>query len=403
MTHAYDNLPPTFRQEIFDLCGEAEKLGIAPHILQAMLIAPMVSDHIAEAETIAGQRLDTLRLAVENNATQIMRLLSRLSFLMFVEYLQRLRNAQQPWQKTRWRLTLCGDDSLLVHAEASTQPDVVNIWSTLYKTYRKSHDLIVLGVTVGSKEGQFFFPLWVELWRQPGLRKQTRPQRMAAALLRLNQQVQQADESLCGIDFACDNGYHSPTVAKVVEECGLVLTTRLRSNQLVTLLSGESIAITDLVEKIRQTRKIRFDPRAGSQAYYWRCDVIHRDLGQGTLVIQRRKLKSGGYQYHYHFSQHKNAKAITVLQIAKRRWPIEVFFRESKQKLGLGHLPFRKWSSLRGHVAVRGLLYFLLAKVRRRLRWKQRDKTIGALLRRYGVTLVAIFRALFPLHPLKTA
>ncbi len=105
---------------------------------------------------------------------------------------------------------ICGDDSLLGHAEQSEQSDVVNIWSTLYKTYRKAHDLIVWGITIGAKEGGCFFPLWIEFWRQPGLRKQTRPQRIAAALLRLNHQLIEVAQSLDGIDFAVDNGYHSP-------------------------------------------------------------------------------------------------------------------------------------------------------------------------------------------------
>lgn len=398
MNATYDTLPETFRQELSTLTKEAYELGIEPTVLEALLLVPVVSDHFAQAERVAGQRLDTLRGALENNATKIMRLLMRVSFLLFLEYLLRFRCATEPWQKTRWRIVLCGDDSLLVHAEQSHQPDVVNIWSTLYKTYRKSHDLIVLGVTIGDKEGQFFFPLWVELWRQPGLRKQTRPQRMAAALLRLNQQLTERGQSLEGIDFAADNGYHSPTVGEAAEACGLVLTTRLRSNQQVTTLLGKPFVIKDWLAEAISMLPIRFDPRAGTQAYYWRREVIHPYLGHGTLVVQRRKLKSGGFEYHFHFSQHHNAKAITVLQIAKRRWPIEVFFRESKQQLGLGHLPYRKWASMRGHVAIRGLLYFLLSKVRRRLRWPKRQKTIGAFFRRYRETLEAIFQSLFPLN-----
>ena len=194
MNGTYDGLPPTFSQELSALLDEASTLGIDPKVLEALLMAPLVSNHIAEAETVAGQRLDTLRTAIEQNATQMMRLLSRLSFLLLLQYLLRFRQASHPWQNTRYRLVICGDDSLLVHAEQSEQPDVVNIWSPLYKTYRKAHDLIVLGVTVGAATGTFFFPLWVELWRQPGLRKQTRPQRMAAALLRLNHQLIEVGE-----------------------------------------------------------------------------------------------------------------------------------------------------------------------------------------------------------------
>ena len=44
-----------------ELLDEAETLGIDPKVLEALFIAPLISNHIAEAETVAGQRLDTLR------------------------------------------------------------------------------------------------------------------------------------------------------------------------------------------------------------------------------------------------------------------------------------------------------------------------------------------------------
>ncbi len=111
-------------------------------------------------------------------------------------------------------------------------------------------------------------------------------------------------------------------------------------------------------------------------------------------MIQRRQLRSGKHKYRYYFTQHQNAKGVTVLQIAKRRWPTEVFFREGKQKIGLGHISYRKWSSLRGHIALRGLLYWFLSNVRRLLRLKHKEKTVGALKRRFHEPLVDIFAAL---------
>ena len=80
MNCTYEKLSPTFSQELWELLDEAETLGIDPKVLEALFIAPLISNHIAEAETVAGQRLDTLRTAIEKNATKMMRLLSRLSF-----------------------------------------------------------------------------------------------------------------------------------------------------------------------------------------------------------------------------------------------------------------------------------------------------------------------------------
>jgi hypothetical protein len=391
MKSIYDSLPSSFSDVLSQINQQASSFGIDAETLGALLLQPLVSDNFNDAQQITGVRMDDLRQASREHGSDIMRLLCHLSMGQLATFIKRFNSAETPYQHTRWRIVLCGDDSLLVHAEESQQTGVVNIWSTLYKTYRKAHDLIVLGVTIGPGKGTFFFPLWVELWRQPSLRKQTRPQRMAAALLRLRRKLKEYDVSLCGLDFVVDNGYLSPVVVKAVNQCGLIMTSNARYNEKLSLLSGEQKEASE-IKQMLSVNPPRFDVRAGEQGYYWRIDTVHPRMGKGTLVIQRRKLRNGKYKHRYYFSQHQNAKGITVLQIAKRRWPTEVFFREGKQKIGLGHLSYRKWQSLRGHVALRGLLYWLLSNTRRCLRLKQ--KTIGALKRRWQDKLLFAFSCL---------
>ena len=55
MNCTYEKLSPTFSQELWELLDEAETLGIDPKVLKALFIAPLISNHIAEAETVAGQ------------------------------------------------------------------------------------------------------------------------------------------------------------------------------------------------------------------------------------------------------------------------------------------------------------------------------------------------------------
>lgn len=64
MNVTYDNLPEAFRFELSTLTKEAQQLGIEPKVLEALLLVPWVSDHVAQAERLAGQRLDTLRAAL---------------------------------------------------------------------------------------------------------------------------------------------------------------------------------------------------------------------------------------------------------------------------------------------------------------------------------------------------
>ena len=91
-------------------------------LISPRFLAPIhyrMSNPLSPQNSYVELTLDTLQTAIEKNATKMMRLLSRLSFLLFLQYLLRFRNASQPWQKTRYRLVICGDDLLLVHAEQS--------------------------------------------------------------------------------------------------------------------------------------------------------------------------------------------------------------------------------------------------------------------------------------------
>ncbi len=126
MNCEYHNLPPTFQQEFFDLLDEVQTQGIEPVVLEALLIAPLVSDHIAEVETVAVQRLDTLREALRTNAIPIMRLLSRLSFLLFLEYLTRFFSQNNPGRKRDGELSFVG----MIHFWSMPKRAINPMWST---------------------------------------------------------------------------------------------------------------------------------------------------------------------------------------------------------------------------------------------------------------------------------
>ena len=47
MNCTYDELPPTFSQELWELLDEASTLGIDPKVLEALLIAPLISNPLS--------------------------------------------------------------------------------------------------------------------------------------------------------------------------------------------------------------------------------------------------------------------------------------------------------------------------------------------------------------------
>jgi len=64
------------------------------------------------------------------------------------------------------------------------------------------------GLPSGPKKAGAFFPFGLNFGGNPACENRRAPQRMAVALLRLNHQLIEVAQSLDGIDFAVDNGYH---------------------------------------------------------------------------------------------------------------------------------------------------------------------------------------------------
>ena len=87
--------------------------------------------------------------------------LSGVFVLIFVGHLLHYQAAERPDQKTRRRVVVAGDDSLLPHSWESGQEGVKILKDVVSKAYVKAHNMVVVYAVIG--EGTISFPLFLQL------------------------------------------------------------------------------------------------------------------------------------------------------------------------------------------------------------------------------------------------
>lgn len=360
--------------------AEADTLGL-------WLLQPLVSDTLHELELLTGRRRDGLYRALKAQPVQTLDVLSRVSLVLFVGALLRYQEATRPDQRTRRRVRLVLDDTLLPHSWASQQEGLQLLWDVVIKAYRLAHQLVVVSVVVG--DGTEAFPLLLHLVAAtPGATKVTQA---VQALYALDERLERWGLSLDGLDLVTDHWYLKPAVVETAQQVGLVLTTTLARNECVQLADGTAISLDRLLyQLVRQAP--HHDPRLDDRGYYWRVAITHKLLGPALLIVRRRAVHQGKYfTYDFLVTTNRTAKAITVIRLLQHRWTIDVFFRESKQQLGLIPCYFHDSPTIQGLCRLRAVTYLLLQRYQRTRRVPRRQRTIGRLKQRVRAPLLAYF------------
>ena len=173
---------------------------------------------------------------------------------------------------------------------------------------------------------------------------------------------------------------------------GMVITTTLAKNERVTLDNGKNIQLDYYLYHLVQTPP-HHDRRLGKLGHYWRFFATHKILGKVLVIVRRREKRKGKYfAYDFLVTTDLTAKAITVLRLIQKRWKIEVFFRESKQHLGLAKCFFRSFQAVLLYCRLRALTYMILMLYRHKLRLPSRKKTIGKIKQRFQQSLLEYFK-----------
>ena len=354
-----------------------------------LILQPLVGETLHELELLSGRSLDGLYRAVKDDPLHAADVLSRVSILVFVGYLLHYQAAQRPDQKTRRRVVIGADDSLLPHSWESGQEGVKILKDVVSKAYVKAHNMVVVYAVIG--EGTISFPLLLQL-HNPQDKGSTKVSVLAQAVTYLQGRLEAWGLSLEGIDIVFDHWYLKPGVVETALQLGMVITTTLAKNERVTLDNGKNVQLEYYLYHLVQTPP-HYDRRMGKLGHYWRFFATHKLLGKVLIIVRRREKRKGKY-YAYDFlvTTDLTAKAITVLRLIQKRWKIEVFFRESKQHLGLTRCFFHGFQTILLHCRLRALTYLIMMLYRHKLRLPNRQKTIGKLKQRLHQPLLEYFK-----------
>lgn len=341
-----------------------------------LTLQPLVGETLHQLEVVSGRSLDGLYRALKADPLQTTDVLSRVSILVFVGHLLSYKAAKRPDQKTRRRVVVSGDDSLLPHSWESGQEGVKVLKDVVSKAYVKAHNMVVVYAVIG--DGTICFPLLLQL-HNPQNKGVTKVSVLAQAISFLQDRLEAWGLSLEGIDIVFDHWYLKPGVVEAAQNLEMVITTTLAKNEIVRLDNGKNVQLDYYLYHLVQT-PIHYDRRLGKLGYYWRFFAVHKLLGRVLIIVRRREKRKGKY-YAYDFlvTTDLTAKAITVLRLIQKRWKIEVFFRESKQHLGLAKCFFHDFQTILLSCRLRALTYLILMLYRRKLCLPGRKKTIGKL------------------------
>ena len=231
-----------------------------------LTLAPLVGETLHQLEVLSGRSLDGLYRALKDAPLQTTDILSRVSILIFVGHLLHFKAAQRPDQKTRRRVVVAGDDSLLPHSWERGQEGVKVLKGVVSKAYVKAHNIVVVYAVIG--EGTTCFPLLLQL-HNPQDKGSTKVSVLAQAVCYLQDRLEKWGLSLEGLDLVFDHWYLKPGVVETAKQLAMVITTTLAKNEIVRLDNGKNVQLDYFLYHLVKTPP-HHDTRLGKLGHYWR-------------------------------------------------------------------------------------------------------------------------------------
>lgn len=281
------------------------------------------------------------------------------------------------------------DDSLIEHNHSKKIPFIYNLFDHCTNKYVNAMNIVVLHVV---KATGLQYPLLYSVWKQDN-GKDPHQTKLDLALHMLQQlRDQLAAPVKCWV--AMDSWYFVKSLYLAIEKLEFNWVTRAKSN-------------TTLYQKVTIRGKIRFVAiypevlfnKAKPVFAFWRkkgimcmkfkdiylaIDEIHN--GQGklnepvlkpinavvTTYLEEDEVTGKTKQtIALLLSNELSAKPETIVQVYKKRWSVEVFFRNGKQELGLNDCHSTNENHIHAHLS----LLMVAESLVRYAQWTYNDKT----------------------------
>jgi hypothetical protein len=153
---------------------------------------------------------------------------------------------------------------------------------------------------------------------------------------------------LSGFYLTADNAYCVEAIFQLVKDSGLIFVTRPKSNYsfhiktrynslsyLAKKLPGNSWKFSSLI-------KMRYVKKKAYHQKYKHCTLLFYEIVHADQVVIK-----------YLIANTRNIRADSIFNAFKKRWGIEVFFRNLKQVIGFSNYSGRFFVSVRAHYFLR--------------------------------------------------
>jgi len=291
-------------------------------------------------------------------------MVEEITFALFFHWLE-YGQQHDPSTLSRNRIRMIFDHTLIQKWGRSVA-DIANLYDHVSGSYQWSHKLVVCLVTVG--EGRARFPLAVRLWSKTAKPRRTHSELGADICDKVSQAAQVRGLSLASVRVLGDKDYCTKALRDAVHRAGMTLWSSPQPTQKFTW-QGRTITKADLESDAFHMPWRHSSQLLGKhellQGRYARLVVEHADLGTCVLAVEEYvEVASHKLKRRVYLCTNPQADAVRVIREAKnRRWPIEPYFRESKQTHSYGCYQGTERRTLEAHYACAVLRCILVGEM----------------------------------------
>ena len=161
-----------------------------------------------------------------------------------------------------------------------------------------------------------------------------------------------------------DSWYGSKETFDFLTSRGQTWITEAKTNRVIqwedNRLQDDWLQIKQVFKKMpkKAHKRINTDIKDTRFKWYIELETVMKNVGKAKLVFLRKKKE----QQNLHSTITNNTSLTTnqTIQYYKRRWDIEVFYRDCKQHLGMGEYQVRKLDAVVRHLHLVFLSYTIL-------------------------------------------
>ena len=160
-----------------------------------------------------------------------------------------------------------------------------------------------------------------------------------------------------------DAWYMSKEIVDFLSSRNLTWVSSAKSNRLIQV-NDTWISVSTYAKDLPKKSFKRINKLVGEQRFKWiyETTMVMKNIGLVKLVILRQRKNSKTCTFLV--SNNIGLDGLKILEYYKKRWSIEVFYRDCKQHLGIGEYQTRKLDAVVIHLHLVFLAYTLLKNAR---------------------------------------